>query len=310
MDASVGPLVSICIPTHDDAPVVEDALRSAMRQKYLPLEIVVVDNHSTDETWPTVQEIAANDRRVRVMRNPENIGMARNFNACIQAAAGEYVLILCADDALKEGCVALLSGALRGHPEAVLAACGRTYTDPDLRPVRVRRSRSRKEVVDPADMLRECFAHGNRIGEPSAVMFRREAALRGFDSAYSQAIDLEMWFHLLDQGAAVLLPEALSLIRQHGEQTTQTNIPSGRIVRDKQLLFRRYAARLESRLTPLEKLAWDARMASSVARTKAAGGRIDAAKLSELFYPALFLRLLCPLIELGWRLRTLFRSQR
>ena len=310
MNTSGNPLVSVCIPTHDDAPVVGDALRSAMRQEYSPLEILVVDNYSSDTTWPRVQGIARGDARVRLMRNPENIGMARNFNACIQSATGEYLLILCADDAMKEGCVALLAGALREHPSAVMAACGRTFTDQNLRPVRVRRSRSRKEVVEQAEMLRECFAHGNQIGEPSAVMFRRAAALRGFDSDYSQAIDLEMWFHLLEHGAVVLLPETMSLIRQHGDQTTQMNIPSGRIVKDKQRLFRRYAARAARGLTFLEKLAWDSRMASSVARTKVAGGRIEVADLSELFYSAIFLWLLLPLAELGWRARELIGNQR
>ncbi len=310
MGASVGPLVSICIPTHNDARVVSDALRSAMRQEYAPLEVLVVDNCSTDETWTIVQDITATDRRVRVSRNPENIGMARNFNACIESAAGSYVMILCADDVLEKGCAEFLAGALNDHPDAALAACGRTLTDPELRPVRVSRARQRKEVVAPADMLRECFVHGNRIGEPSAVMFRREAALRGFDPTLSQAIDIEMWFHLLDRGAAVLLPEAFSLIRQHGNQMTQANIPSGRIVRDKQLLFRRYAPRILSSLSVAEKLTWDARMASSLARTRAAGGQVNENEISEIFYPEIFSRMLCPLIDLGWRVRAMFGSQR
>ena len=310
MGASVVPLVSICIPTHNDARVVSDALRSAMRQDYAPLEILVVDNCSTDETGTIVKEIATTDRRVRFSRNPENLGMARNFNICIESAAGSYVMILCADDALEKGCAEFLADALNEHPDAVLVACGRTYTNPELGPVRVSRSRKRKEVVASADMLRECFVHGNRIGEPSAVMFRREAALRGFDPTLSQVIDIEMWFHLLDRGAAVLLPETFSLIRQHGDQTTRANIPSGRIVRDKQLLFRRYAPRILSRLSVTEKLTWDARMASSLARTRAAGGQINKKEISEIFYPRIFSRMLCPLIGLGWRVRAMFGSQR
>lgn len=309
MDANRAPLVSVCIPTHDDEAVVADALRSAMRQAYSPLEILVVDNHSSDATWKVVRELADTDSRVRVTRNTENIGMARNFNRCIQSSVGEYVLILCADDALEDGCVALLAGALRQHPQAVLAAGGRTLTDPDLQPLRVSRSRPRKAVVDSADMLRECFVHGNRIGEPSAVMFRRQAALRGFDPEFSQAIDLEMWFHLLDHGGAVLLPEALSLVRQHKGQTTQANIQSGRVVADKQLLFRRYAARIAGSLSLTDKLKWDARMASSLVRS-APGVQLKGAAPAELFYPEIFLRLLCPLIRLGWRFRATLGPQR
>lgn len=310
MHVSGRPLVSVCIPTHNDSGVVADAIRSAMRQDYSPLEILVVDNHSTDGTWDLVTELIAGDRRVRAMRNAADIGMARNFSACIQAACGEYVLILCADDALQDACVDLLASALGEHPNAVLAACGRTFTDPSLRPRRAYRARARKEEVDSASMLRECFVHGNRIGEPSAVMFRRRAAARGFDAAYSQAVDLEMWFHLLASGSAVLLPEQGCLIRQHPHQTTRANIRSGRIVRDKQLLFRRYAAGISLGLTPFDKLAWDARMASSLARSGIAGATVDCGPLIELFYPKLFRMLIYPLVGSAWRLRSAFPVQR
>ncbi len=310
MHASDKPVVSICIPTHNDSAVVGDALRSALRQSYARVEILVVDNHSTDDTWRIVTGIASEDHRVRCIRNDEDIGMARNFNACLTAASGEYVLILCSDDALEDGCAELLAAALREHPDAVLAACGRTMTDLSLRPQRVLRARHRRAEITSAKLLRECFAHGNRIGEPSAVMFRRLMAGRGFNSDYSQALDLEMWFHLLGMGSAVLLPEPCCSIRQHEKQNTRRNIRSGRIVEDKRLLFRQYAAKLDPTLTWWERLVWDARMASSVARSNAIGGMIDATEITELFYPTVFFRLLSPLIGIGWKLRGALAPQR
>ncbi|MBI3715412.1 MAG: glycosyltransferase family 2 protein [Betaproteobacteria bacterium] len=287
-----------------------DALRSAIEQEYAPLEIVVVDNHSTDGTWGIVTEFASKDRRIRALRNAENIGMARNFNACIAIAGGDFVLILCADDALEEGCVDLLASALIAHPGAVLSACGRILTDPALNQRGIASARQRKEEVDAARLRGECFAKGNQIGEPSAVMFRRKAASRGFHPDYSQAIDLEMWFHLLESGSAVLLPDPKSRIRLHDAQTTQENIRSGRIVRDKQLLFRQYARRLSAELTFLEKLEWDARLASSVARTRTAGGQVEVNDLAELFYGRTFRWVLCPITGLAWRLRGAVAAQR
>lgn len=300
------PVVSICIPTHNDSTVVQDALRSALLQTYTPLEIVIVDNHSADETWRIVTAMAERDSRVRCVRNVEDIGMARNFSACIRAAHGDYVLILCSDDVLRDGCVALLAAALDGYPDAVLAACGRTRTDQSLRPERVLRARLEKEEVRAADLLRECFIHGNRIGEPSAVMFRRLSAHRGFNADYSQALDLEMWFHLLGQGTAVLLPESLCYIRQHADQITRANILSGRIVADKRLLFRQYARTVEPSLALWEKLIWDARMASSAARASAAGGVVDVAEIAEIFCRIPFLYLFLPLARIAWRVRSLF----
>ncbi len=303
-------LVSVCIPVHNDAGVVGDALRSAMRQEYSPLEIVVVDNCSTDDTMRIVAEVSGGDSRVRIIRNAENIGMARNFSKCIKEAAGTFVMLLCADDVLEDRCIEKLACALKEHPRAALAACGRIFTDASLKPERTLQARKSTQEVSSQSLSRECFSHGNHIGEPSAVLFRRAVAARGFDSRYSQSLDLEMWLHLLEKGSAVLIPDPLCRIRQHEGQATRRNIRSGRIVSDKQLLFRQYAAKLEASLTPTEKLAWDARMASSVARTRAAGGALEIGQLTELFYPRFFSLLLRPLAGMGWRLRSIFGPQR
>lgn len=310
MSVSDRPSVSICIPTHNDAGVVADALHSALKQDYLGLEILVLDNHSTDDTWSIVTDIAATDARVRIIRHAEDIGMAANFSAGVSSAQGEYVQILCADDVLEPGCVAALAAALNDYPEAVLAACGRAFTDEELRLESVRRARKSLEMVCGDSLLRECFVYGNVIGEPSAVMFRRAAAVRGFNAEFSQAVDLEMWFHLLQFGAGVLLPDVLTRIRQHGAQTSRVNIRSGRIVQDKQHLFRLYAARLADTLSPWEKLTWDARMASSVARARYGAEGGDTENISEVFFRTAFRRAIVPCLEAFWKLRGAQSAQR
>jgi glycosyltransferase involved in cell wall biosynthesis len=300
--ANSAPQVSVCIPTYNHALVVGDALRSAMAQSYENLDILVVDNHSEDETRQVVADIAAGDLRVRYVRHAENLGMARNFSACISLAKGELVQILCADDVLDPGCTAALADALRSCPEAVLAACGRILSDEDLKPARVVRARKRREVVPGQALLRECFVYSNLIGEPTAVMFRRAAASRGFHPDYSQAVDLEMWMHLLTQGAAILLPEPLCRIRRHAAQASHENVRSGRMIEDKQRLFRDYGPAVSGDLSLAEKLMWDARMALSIQRVQAAGRQFDVSAPAEVFFPHLFRRLMLPVGALARRL--------
>jgi glycosyltransferase involved in cell wall biosynthesis len=271
-------------------------------QSYDNIEIRVLDNHSDDDTERVVGSVAAGDLRVRYRRHTENIGMARNFSACISLARGEFVQILCADDALEPGCTAALVDALTRHPECVLAACGRILTDESLRPIRTARARRRREVVPGRVLLRECFVYANRIGEPTAVMFRRDAAARGFHPDYRQAVDLEMWMHLLTRGAAVLLPEALCRIRQHAGQTSHENVRSGKVVEDKRRLFQDYGAALSPELTIAEKLMWDGRMAVTVCRTRKAGHEVRPEGVAEVFFPRLFPGLICPLASALWRL--------
>ena len=296
------PHVSICIPTYNNAAVAGDALTSALAQADPDAEILVLDNCSTDDIARVVRAAGGSDARVRYIRHATNIGMARNFSACISLARGEYVQILCADDALEPGCTAALVDALTRHPECVLAACGRILTDEGLRPIRTVRARRGREVVPGRVLLRECFVYANRIGEPSAVMFRRDAAARGFHPDYSQAVDLEMWMHLLTRGAAVLLPEARCRIRQHARQASHENVRSGKVVGDKRRLFQDYGAALSSELTIAEKLVWDGRMAVTVCRTRNAGYEVRPEGVAEVFFPRLFPGVTYPLVSALWRL--------
>ena len=302
--------VSVCIPAYNGAAVIGNALESAMRQDHAPLEILVLDNHSTDDTWRIVSEIAADDPRVRCIRHPENIGMARNFAACVSCATGEYVQILSADDVLESGCVSVLAAALDENPAAVLAAGARVFTDENLREKRIVRARPGRESVPGSKLIHECFVRGNVIGEPSAVMFRREGAIRGFSVEYSQAVDLEMWFHLLGSGPGILLPIPVARIRQHDAQTTRENIRSGRIIHDKRLLFRQYGERLIDSLSVFDKLSWDVRMASSVARFRCAGGANVYADIGEVFFKPIFRSFLVPLLTLALKLGGRYVSQR
>ena len=85
------PTVSICIPTYNHANVVGDALRSAMAQTYGSVEILVLDNASTDNTSQVVADVTGGDARVRYVRNEANLGMVGNFSACISAARGKFI---------------------------------------------------------------------------------------------------------------------------------------------------------------------------------------------------------------------------
>lgn len=101
-------LVSIVIPVFNRRHLIEDTLQSALAQTYENVEVVVVDNASTDGTWEVLQAAATADSRLRVYRNPTNIGPVRNWRAGIDKAAGTYLKILWSDDLLHENCLAEL----------------------------------------------------------------------------------------------------------------------------------------------------------------------------------------------------------
>jgi glycosyltransferase involved in cell wall biosynthesis len=290
--------VSICIPTYNRAVTLAAAVASAQAQTHRDLEILVVDDQSSDGTEAMVREAARADSRVRLVRQKQNVGLARNFSACIAEARGEFIKFLCDDDLLEPDCVAKLMEAL-SRPGVALAACARKLVDHELRPIRVAAARRRAALIDGETMTRELFAKGNTIGEPTAVLFRRGAAARGFDVRYDQAFDLEMWCHLLRLGAFAFVPAPLCSVRIHSAQATRRNISAGSIIDDKRRLFREMLPRLAGRLSRRERWLWDLRMASSLGRTRAAGAPADAAGISEIFHPRAF-RALVPLASMAW----------
>ncbi|HLN04587.1 MAG TPA: glycosyltransferase family 2 protein [Bryobacteraceae bacterium] len=95
------PLVSIMVPVYNRRALLADCLKSALAQTSRDLEVVVVDNASTDGTWDLCQEFARADSRVRIFRNAENIGPVRNWQRCFREAQGRYGKLLFSDDVLS-----------------------------------------------------------------------------------------------------------------------------------------------------------------------------------------------------------------
>ena len=94
-------LVSILIPVYNRATLVGKTIDSAIHQSYRNIEIIVVDNHSTDDTWDILQSYAAKDKRIRIFRNEENVGPVLNWKRCLDEARGEYAKILFSDDLIE-----------------------------------------------------------------------------------------------------------------------------------------------------------------------------------------------------------------
>jgi len=246
---ATAPRVSVCIPSYNYARYLPDAVGSVLAQTFTDHELIIVDNCSTDDTEEVVAGFVRSGVPLRFHRNDRNLGQAGNFNRCIELARGRYVQILCADDTLEPTCLAKLATALDGHPSASLAGAARFLVDGRLSPVKILAYSDRFAEERGHDVILRCLLKGNLIGEPSSVMFRKDLAARGFTDRYRQIIDLEMWFHLLEQGDFVFLPEPLSKFRQHGGQQTWENLKDPTFFDDMWRIFNEYIDRDYIRMT-------------------------------------------------------------
>jgi glycosyltransferase involved in cell wall biosynthesis len=226
------PLVSICVPTWNGAAYLGEALESARAQTHPSLEVLVVDDDSDDGSL----EIAAafKDPRFRLHRNERRLGIPGNWNRCLALAEGAYVKFLFQDDTLEPRAVAALLAALTSVPRASLAFGRREirHQGPELEALPLRGDAYAKALawfyatlpspVEGAALVTQALTDGrdlavNVVGEPSFTLLRRDAALAlgGFDTAFSQLSDWDLWMRLARQGPLVFVDDVLGVFRVH-----------------------------------------------------------------------------------------------
>ena len=219
------PRISVLIPSYNCARYLPEAIESVLEQEFRDWELLIIDDASTDGSLAVINKYAALDPRITFQCNPGNLGAVRNWNLCLAQARGEYIKLLCCDDRLVSAqALGKLASLLDSNPSSVLATSGRSIIDEDSRMLEVCSLLGPPGLKNGKDVVAHCLeADGNLIGEPSAVMFRRQPARRGFDPRYRQLVDLEMWFHLLAHGDLVYCPEPLCAFRKHPLQLTAFN---------------------------------------------------------------------------------------
>lgn len=122
---AAAPLVSVLMPAYNSEKTVLAAMGSVLRETDVPLELIVVDDASTDATGQIIDAMADADPRVRVVRRAENGGDGPTRNSGLELVRGEWLVLLDSDDLLVEGALAKLAEPMRSTTADVLITCFR-----------------------------------------------------------------------------------------------------------------------------------------------------------------------------------------
>jgi glycosyltransferase involved in cell wall biosynthesis len=228
----VTPSVCITIPFHDNLVYLEAALRSLERQTDADWTAIVVDDAS-DERGALQRVVALGDDRIQYVRNASNVGIAANFNRCLELGrqAAEIVAVFHADDELEPGYVAAIRSAHRTFPTVACVAPRAMVIDADGRPTRTLAD-SVKRLLWPrhlpfvleGDRGLARLMHGQFFYCP-AVSYRVDLlpALR-FDERWRQVMDLDLYARvLLGGGSIALVPERVYRYRRHAAAASAHN---------------------------------------------------------------------------------------
>jgi glycosyltransferase involved in cell wall biosynthesis len=195
--APAHPLVTVVIPAFNSEETIEAALESALDQTYRPLEVLVVDDHSSDGTAKIVESYAC--RGVKLLHLPEQRGASGARNAGVEAATGELIAFLDSDDEWLPLKLEKQAGPILSDGDCVFVSCAAREFSPlgedrgDLyhgrRPV---------EGVECWKSLLAC----NTVATPSVLVWRKHLLeTDGFDEKLKVCEDQDMWIRLAARGS-------------------------------------------------------------------------------------------------------------
>lgn len=181
-------MVSILIPVYNTSAYLEQCLESVVRQTYKDLQVVVVDDGSTDGSLDICQQYAAQYPYIEVHRQ-ENAGVATARNNLLSHVKGEYLLFVDSDDWIERDMVEYLY-AVAHDCGADMIACGMVKNDDPLAP-----NASRVETWNQASAVREFLRHVNFNGSLCNKLIRTDAVKEAkFDRSISYGEDaLFVW---------------------------------------------------------------------------------------------------------------------
>jgi glycosyltransferase involved in cell wall biosynthesis len=188
--------VTVVIPCYNYAQYLPEAVGSALTQHGHMVDVVVVDDASTDESLAVASALAAEDARVKVIAHKKNSGPVQTFNDGLAIASGEFLVRLDADDLLTPGSLERAVAVMRRYPSV-----GLVYGHPlhfTGSPSGKARTKATRWTIWPGqEWLRDrCHSGYNVITSPEVLMRRSVVAQAGGQEHLDHTHDMEMWLRL------------------------------------------------------------------------------------------------------------------
>lgn len=240
------PLVSIGVPTANRASYLRESLRSIRAQDYEPLEIVISDNCSHDETEQICRKAAAEDSRIRYVRQPQPLGLYGNHNYCIEASRGELLCLFHDDDERDPGMVRTYVDFLDAHPDVGVVSSDWDLIDDDGRWIGARDHAVPTVTPGRAYIERTLWTGRSSVGCPGAMIRRSALGDVRFDEQGAIGFgDFVVWFQIAERHAIGHVNRRLWRYRIHKKSFSRRTIES--LSHDYESNLRRYCKEYERR---------------------------------------------------------------
>lgn len=212
----INPLVSVVIPVYNANGFLSGAIESIQNQTYKNLEIIIVDDGSTDETPKILKSLAKKDKRIKILTNKKNLNIATSLNKGIKVAKGKYIARMDADDISLPGRLEKQIKYLLTHPNIVILG-GQCKT------IDVNDKTIGHKLFPVTDKnIRDALYYENPIQHPT-VIFNRNLIPKNFawyNTNLPPAEDYDLFFRLAKFGKLHNLNSFVLKYRQYiGSET-------------------------------------------------------------------------------------------
>ncbi|PJI55237.1 glycosyl transferase family 2 [Methylobacterium radiotolerans] len=211
--------VDIVVPCYNYGHYLEHCVATVLGQRDVEVRILIVDDHSPDDTPAIARQLVASDPRISYIRNPQNMGLVGSINRGVMDwASADYTLVLSADDALTPGALARAVDVMERRPEVGmtygLAVVFGTRNDEFIVADTAAYDYS---TFSGARFIEDFCRRKNGVASPTALVRTRvQKEVGGYDAQFPHTCDVEMWMRIATRHsiAAVNAPQAY--YRWHG----------------------------------------------------------------------------------------------
>jgi glycosyltransferase involved in cell wall biosynthesis len=217
------PMLSVILPNYNDALYIGESLDAILSQSYRPIEIIVIDDGSTDNSLEVINEYVKRNSMVRLLRNEKNIGAVNTIIKGLEHAKGEYVYTASANDRVLPGFFEKLMAILIEYPAAGLSSSdissydGRQY----------KFWLSEKPRYFSPDALEVSISKWGAFGGGGGNSIVKKSALLEFVEAYLKLrwyADTFIYFLIAFKYGMCYIPESLVMFRYSSDGYSSKNI--------------------------------------------------------------------------------------
>lgn len=223
----ITPRVTVLTPVYNGLPYLKESIESTLAQSMKDFELLVIVDGvegNKDGSYECARAYAAEDPRIHVILNEQNLGTSKTMNKGIELARAPYVARLDQDDVSLPNRLHTQLAYLEAHPELSIVCSWEYGIDGQSRRVRNWRGR----IENYGGFLGPLLVNKCPIWHPS-IMFKKDAMLEagGYNKAYQPCEDFELTMQLALKGyRAAIVPEYLVAQRHHGQRQSVTKLNS------------------------------------------------------------------------------------